>query len=298
MPQTRTVDTWPRGPLVTTAWLAAHLGASGLCVLDATIVKEPLGDLQFVRRPAAREFETDGHIPGARFADLGREFSDPRTALPFTYPGEEQLAAAALAHGIGRETFVVVYDSLDGIWAARLWWVLRAFGHERVAVLDGGFRKWVSEGRPVTRGPSVTATPAALAWRPVLNARSFVDREYVLGMIEGDREGVLCNALRRPVFTGAEQAYARPGRIPGSVPAPYEELVDHTTNALLPVETLRERLAHLLAQGERIVTYCGGGITAAGLALALTVCGAGDIAIYDASLNEWAADPALPLVVD
>lgn len=294
----QTQPAWPSGPLVTTAWLAAHIGAPGLCVLDATIVKEPLGDLQFVRRPAAREFEEDGHIPGARFADLVREFSNPRAVLPFTHPGEEQLAAAALAHGIGRETFVVVYDSLDGIWAARLWWVLRAFGHERVAVLDGGFKKWVSEGRPVTRGHSATATPAALTWRPVLNTSSFVDRDYVLGMIEGHREGVLCNALRRPVFTGAEQAYARPGRIPGSLPAPYEELVDGTTNALLPVEALHERLAPLLAQGERVVTYCGGGITAAGLALALTVCGAADIAIYDDSLNEWAADPALPLIVD
>ncbi|CAG9251983.1 3-mercaptopyruvate sulfurtransferase [Paraburkholderia unamae] len=298
MGQTKPVEAWLRGSLVTTAWLAGHIALPGLCVLDATIVKEPLGDLRYLRRPAAREFETDGHIPGARFADLAGEFSDARAALPFTCPGEEQLAAVARTHGIGHETFVVVYDSLDGIWAARLWWVLRAFGHERVAVLDGGLRKWLSEERPVERGPSALSNSAGSAWRPVRNSRSFVDREYVLGMLKGRREGLLCNALRRPVFSGAEQAYARPGRIPGSLPAPYDELIDRTTNALLPVEVLRERLAHLLVQGERVVTYCGGGVTAAGIALALTVCGADDIAIYDDSLNEWAADPALPLIVD
>jgi thiosulfate/3-mercaptopyruvate sulfurtransferase len=292
------LDGWAGEPLVTTAWLAHNLAAPGLVVLDATIVKEPLGNLQFVRRPARREFEADGHIPGARFADLVHEFSDPLAPLPFTRPTADQVAAAALAHGIGRDSFVVIYDTLDGIWAARLWWVLRAFGHERVAVLDGGFRKWIAEGRARGHGPESAPLAFGPPWQPVEKAGAFVDRNYVLGMIDASREGVLCNALRRPVFTGAELAYARRGRIPSSVSTPYDELVDPQTNALLAPDILRERLAAVLKGPSPIVTYCGGGITAAGLALALVICGADDIAIYDDSLNEWAADPRLPMVVD
>jgi thiosulfate/3-mercaptopyruvate sulfurtransferase len=286
-------------PLVSTSWLAAQLGAAGLVVLDATIIKEALAELQFVRRPASREFETEGHIPGARFADLVNQFSDPQGAFPFARPTSEQIAEATAALGITRNSRVIVYDSLDGIWAARVWWVLRAFGHEQVAVLDGGLKKWRSEGRAFEYGAERHATPTAdVPFEPRENAGAFVDKAFVVSMLEGGAPGILCNALRRPVFSGAEQAYSRPGRIPSSLSVPFNELVDPVTNALLPVEVLRERLADSMKRGELIVTYCGGGITAAGLALALAVCGFDDVTIYDGSLNEWAVDSELPMIVD
>ncbi len=287
------------GPLVSTDWLAAQSSAPGLVVLDATIIKEALGELQFVRRPASREFETEGHIPGARFADLVNEFSDPQGAFPFTRPTSQQIANAAAAHGITRDSRVVVYDALDGIWAARVWWVLRAFGHEQVAVLDGGLKKWRAENRALEYGAQRSATATAHApFEPRPDPDAFVDKAYVASMLTGDESGVLCNALRRSVFSGAEQAYPRAGRIPSSRNVPFEELVDSVTNALLPVDVLRERLADSMESGGRIVSYCGGGITAAGLALALAVCGYDNVTIYDGSLNEWTVDPDLPMIVD
>jgi len=286
------------GPLVSTTWLAAHLGAANLVVLDATVIKEALGELRFVRRPALREFEAEGHIPGATFADLVNQFSDPQAAFPFTRPTSQQIAYAAAAHGITRDSLVVVYDSLDGIWAARVWWVLRAFGHDQVAVLDGGLKKWRSEGRALEQGAGQPVTHTGAPFEPQFDPDAFVDKAYVSRMLDAAGHGVLCNALRRPVFSGAEQAYPRPGRIPSSLSVPFDELIDPATNGLLPVEVLRERLAAPVASGARIVTYCGGGITAAGLALALAVCGFHNVTIYDGSLNEWTVDPTLPMIVD
>lgn len=286
------------GPLVSTTWLAAQLGAANLVVLDATVIKEPLGELRFVRRPALREFEAEGHIPGASFADLVNQFSDPQAAFPFTRPTSQQIADTAAAHGITRDSLVVVYDSLDGIWAARVWWVLRAFGHDRVAVLDGGLKKWRSEGRALEQGAAQRATRTCAPFEPQFDPNAFVDKAYVSRMLDASGHGVLCNALRRPVFSGAEQAYPRPGRIPSSLSVPFDELIDPATNALLPVEVLRDRLADSIESGARIVTYCGGGIAAAGLALALAVCGFYNVTIYDGSLNEWAVDPTLPMIVD
>jgi len=286
------------GPLVSTTWLAAHLGAANLVVLDATVIKEALGELRFVRRPALREFEVEGHIPGASFADLVTQFSDPLAEFPFTRPTAQHIADAAAAHGITRDSLVVVYDALDGIWAARVWWVLRNFGHDQVAVLDGGLKKWRSEGRALELGAAQRVTRTGAPFEPQDHPDAYVDKAYVARMLETGGQGVLCNALRRPVFSGAEQAYPRPGRIPSSLNVPFDELIDPATNALLPVEVLRERLAVPIQSGARIVSYCGGGITAAGLALALAVCGYDNVAIYDGSLNEWAADPTLPMIVD
>jgi thiosulfate/3-mercaptopyruvate sulfurtransferase len=286
------------GPLVSTAWLTEHLGTADLVVLDATIIKEALGELRFMRRPALHEFEVEGHIPGARFADLVNEFSDPLGAFPFTRPTSQQIADAAAAHGITRDSLVVVYDALDGIWAARVWWVLRAFGHDKVAVLDGGLKKWSTEGRALEHGAVQCVTRTGAPFEPQDNPDAFVDKAYVARMLDAGGQDVLCNALRRPVFSGAEQAYPRPGRIPSSLSVPFDELIDPATNALLSVKALRERLAASIASGGRIVTYCGGGITAAGLALAFAACGVNRVTIYDGSLNEWTVDLDLPLIVD
>jgi len=286
------------GPMVSTEWLTEHLGAADLVVLDATIIKEALGELRFMKRPALHEFEVEGHIPGARFADLVNEFSDPLGAFPFTRPTSQQIADATAAHGITRDSLVVVYDALDGIWAARVWWVLRAFGHDKVAVLDGGLKKWRNEGRALEHGAVQCVTRTGAPFEPQYNPDAFVDKTYVARMLDASSQDVLCNALRRPVFSGAEQAYPRPGRIPSSLSVPFDELIDPATNGLLPVEVLRERLAAPVASGARIVTYCGGGITAAGLALALAVCGFHNVTIYDGSLNEWTVDPTLPMIVD
>jgi thiosulfate/3-mercaptopyruvate sulfurtransferase len=232
------------------------------------------------------------HIPGARFADLVSDFSDPERPFAFTRPTAARFASAAGAIGLTNRQQIVVYDNSTGIWAARLWWLFKAFGHDEVSVLDGGLTAWLAERGPLERGPS--------AFEPTDFATSkrsgfFVDQDEVLAIVEGRAKGGLVCVLRPQVFAGTEQRYSRPGHIPSSVNFPYVELLG-PDNRLLPDSALRNALAPLIAGDERIILYCGGGVTAAGTALVLTLLGARNISIYDGSLSEWSADPSLPMV--
>ncbi|PZQ90762.1 MAG: sulfurtransferase [Leifsonia xyli] len=279
------------GILVSTQWLADHLGASGLLVVDASVASftQPTGPIGYLS--GHEQYLLDGHVPGAVFADLIEEFSDPAGDYPFTRPDAERFAAAAGALGIGPDTAVVVYDTAVGQWAARLWWLLRAFGFDRVAVLDGGWRKWHAEERTVELGhvapvaTEFTATPRPELW---------ADKAEVEAVLRGERAAALVCSTPLKEFTGEVVSRPRAGHIPGSSSAPAALLVDRDLNTVLGPEALRERLAPALG-APRIITYCGGGIVAAASALALTLLGERSVAIYDGSLNEWAADPHAPL---
>jgi thiosulfate/3-mercaptopyruvate sulfurtransferase len=183
-------------------------------------------------------------------------------------------------------TTVVIYDAAVGQWASRLWWLFRSFGHDRVAVLDGGVTKWSGEDRPLETGdvePKAAGRLLAVAERPGF----WSDRDDVAAVLSGDRPGTLvCGAPPRDFA-------AR--HIPGSVSAPAVRLVDRTSNAFLPRAELRELFADVLASSEPIVSYCGGGIAAAADALALALLDRHDVTVYDGSLNEWASDPEAPL---
>src|ERR1700712_1328942 len=135
-------------PLVSTQWLADYLGSDNLVVLDATLLPftSPTGKPGFLT--GHEQYLVAGHIPGALFADLVEEFSDTEASVPFTHPSAEAFEAAVGALGIDNDTTVVIYDASVGQWASRLWWLFRTFGYDRVAVLDGGYKKWVAEGRP------------------------------------------------------------------------------------------------------------------------------------------------------
>jgi thiosulfate/3-mercaptopyruvate sulfurtransferase len=270
------------GPLVSTQWLCDHLGSDGLLVLDASVVPAPGGTYA----PAREQYEA-AHVPGAGFADLVSAFSDPAGRFAFTRPTAETFAAAAAAVGVTPETTVVVYDSAAGQWAARLWWLFRSFGHEHVAVLDGGAVKWRAEERPVESGPAsdvpvVDAVPA-----PASRRDFWTTTDEVAAILDGERPGTLVCG------TPARDFAVR--HIPGSVSAPASRLVDRATNALLPVAELRALFVDVLADPAPIVAYCGAGIAAAADALALAVLGRDDVTIYDGSLNEWAAEPGRPL---
>ncbi len=278
-------------PLISAAWLSRRLGDPGLVVVDASVLKSVAGGGSKWRSGHCA-FETAGHIPGARFADQIADFSDTDAPFAFTRPPAARFAAAAAAIGLSAGDTIVAYDSATGIWAARLWWLLRAMGHDRVAVLDGGLNAWVAGGRPLERGAGAVH-PAVFTARE--RPGRFVDAAEVLAIVEGRAAGRLVCVLRPPVFSGAEQRYARPGHIPGSLNLPHQDLLG-PDNRFLPIDELRKRLSSLIASRERIVLYCGGGVTAAGTALALTLLGVRDIAIYEGSLSEWSADPALPMV--
>jgi thiosulfate/3-mercaptopyruvate sulfurtransferase len=186
---------------------------------------------------------------------------------------------------------VVVYDGSVGQWASRLWWLFRANGYDRVAVLNGGFTKWLAEDRATEVG-HVEPKPALFTAteRPELWATS-ADVEAI---VAGDATGALVCGLPPKEFSGEEGSRARRGHIPGSINVPAGRLVSRETNAVIPEADLRAAFGPAFDE-DRIVTYCAAGIAASADALALTVLGHRNVAIYDGSLSEWSADERLPI---
>lgn len=282
-------------PLVSTEWLAGQGGAADLVLVEASVEKTAGLDGGYVWLAARSAFEREGHIASARFADLVHDFSEPDARFPITRPSSARMETAAGALGISNRSRVVVYDRTNGIWAARLWWLLRAFGHDDVAVLDGGLRKWAAEGRDLSFG---AVEVRAASFRVDAREGFFVDKTDVVAVMEGRAAGRLVCALRPAVFSGREKVYARAGHIPGSLSVPYVELIDDSANVFRPVGSLRAAFSAALSGDERLILYCGGGVTAAGSALALTMLGVSNVAVYDGSLDEWSADPDLPLIIE
>jgi thiosulfate/3-mercaptopyruvate sulfurtransferase len=282
-------------PLVSTGWLAEHLDDADLRVLDATIfLAPPAAPGQDWTAQKGEEAHRAGHVPGARYADLVDELSVPGTR--FQRPDAASFGAAAERLGIGEGTKVVVYDRAGAMWAARVWWLLRTFGFDDVAVLDGGFARWEAEGRPVTTEPTAPAPAARFVAheRPELVA----DRDQVLEVVQSGGGACLVNALGAEDFTATHtDRYPRPGRIPGSLNVPAAGLLGDD-GRFLPEDTLRTRFADVLAQPGRRITYCGGGIAATSDALVLALLGDDRVAVYDGSMAEWTADPELPLEVE
>jgi thiosulfate/3-mercaptopyruvate sulfurtransferase len=282
--------------LVETGWLAAHLDDPDLRVLECTVYLHPADVPGGFRVESGRGRWAEGHLPRAGFVDLQEELSDRASALRFTMPPAAQFAETMGRLGVGDGTRVVLYDRAVNMWAARVWWMLRAFGFDDAAVLDGGFRKWTREGRPL-------ATDDGAAPRRTFSARPrpglIADKAGVLAAL-GDGRACVLNALTAEQHRGTGGVtYGRRGRIRGSANVPARDLVDPETHAYLPLPELRAKFAAAGAlDAGRVVTYCGGGIAASSDAFVLTLLGRGDVAVYDASLSEWAADPALPMEHD
>ncbi len=284
------------GSLVPPSWLAANLGPP-VVVLDATVLLPAArydGDYQ---ASSGREQFNAGHIPTARYADLLGDLSDHAAPYHFTRPAPAQLAAALTRLGVTGSSVVVTYDSAGGVWAARLWWMLHWISVP-AAVLDGGWAGWLASGGAVESGaPPATALPGAGAG-PSLTARErpgmWASRADVLEVVGGTRAGALVCALSDEVFTGtAPTRYARRGHIPSSLNIPARSLLT-ADGQLRPAGELRDATARI-PDTDPVTVYCGGGISAAVVAHALLITGREDVAIYDGSLEEWSADPELPL---
>lgn len=279
-------------PLVDTAWLAEHLGDPGVRILECTAYLHPVEPFGY-RAESGRAAWAAGHIPGSGFADLTGELCDRSSALRFMLPPQAQLCAALSRLGVGDGVRVVLYDRNRNMYAARVWWMLRAFGFDSAAVLDGGWRRWKAEGRAVSTEPDPAPAREFVA-RP--RSGLFVGRAEVLA---GLADGATCvlNALTEEQHRGTGGVhYGRPGRIPGSVNVPARGLVDEHTHAYRDREELRGAFAAAGAlNAGRVITYCGGGIAASSAAFVLALLGQEHVALYDASLSEWAADPGLPM---
>jgi thiosulfate/3-mercaptopyruvate sulfurtransferase len=275
------------GPLVATHWLAERLGESGLRVVDVRWYLDP------ARK--GRDAFRAGHIPGAVFLDAEADLSGPggRRGGPLgrhPWPGAEQVARVMSAAGIGSGTRVVAYDDQAGGVAARLWYVLRAYGHDAVAVLDGGLTKWLAEGRPLsTEEPAVP--PAVFEPR---QQPGFVLTKAE--MLARDPAALVFDARVAERYRGeVEPIDPRAGHIPGAVNAPYS---GNLTVGAVPVfrspAELRERYAALGADRMEPIVYCGSGINACHDLLALELAGLRG-RLYGGSWSEWSSDPTQPL---
>ncbi|MGH7041155.1 MAG: sulfurtransferase [Acetobacteraceae bacterium] len=278
--------------LASTDWLAAHLHDPRVAVFDCTthLIPDPATTYQVV--PGRADFER-AHIPGAQFIDVQADVSDNARRLRFMRPTPEAFAAAMRRFGVTGETRVILYSAGNFWWASRVWWLLRVFGHDNAAVLDGGLQKWRHEHRAVETGPATPRPQSDFAVREVRDLMA--DKQEVLAAIGNDSVCTL-NALTPGQHAGTGgNSYGRPGRIAGSVNLPAAHLLDPATGTLLSAETLADRFAAVGALDKRVITYCGGGIAASADALALVMLGHTDVRLYDASLSEWAVDPALPM---
>jgi thiosulfate/3-mercaptopyruvate sulfurtransferase len=286
-------DTYPQF-LVSTDWLSAHLEDPNVRILDPSTLLPPKPDLSLYDVVPARQDFEKGHIPHAVFVDVEHELSTPDPHLHFMLPDARTFASAMSRYGVSDDTFVVCYSTTSHWWATRLWWTLQVFGHQRVAVLDGGFQKWQKEGRPVETGPAQQAAPGNFTVREP-DTRMVADRKQVLAAINA---GDVCtvNALRPEQHAGTGGVnYGRRGHITGSISIPAMLHVNED-NTFKNEDELRAMFAPAMSRPE-VITYCGGGIAATSVALALAMLGHNNVKVYDASLTEWAADPELPMEV-
>jgi thiosulfate/3-mercaptopyruvate sulfurtransferase len=290
------------GQLVSVHDLAAH--QHEVVLLDATVeLPAPRTDGDY-SIASGRQGWLAGHIPGSRHVDLAFELTDTTAGYHFAHLPPGELAARVRGWGVTAGRRVVTYDQGGTLWAARLWWELRTIG-VNVQVLDGGLPAWRAAGLPLESGEPgepESGEPAALPPHapavPPRASAAWAYRDDVLDALAGRVKATLVCALSEDVYSGrAATRYSRRGHIPGSRNVPARGLLGGD-GLLLPPDALRAAVRPAVPDADgRLILYCGGGISAALLALALTAGGVTGIAIYDGSLEEWTADPELPVEV-
>lgn len=282
--------------LVTGDWLESRLGDDRLRVFECTTYLEyEEGTGKPYRVVSGRQDFEAGHIPSSQYLDLQEEFSVADSPYSFTLPSASYAAEAFARNGVSDGTRVVLYSRKSMQWAARFWWMLRWLGFDDAAILDGGFDKWVADGRPISTQPC-RYSPGNMSNNP--RPELFVGKNEIRAAI-GDTRSCTINALTPELHFGGNARYGRPGRIPGSVNVPAVSLVNPDTLELVPPETVAEAF-NIAGAGsaERVYTYCGGGIAATLDAFCLHQLGHKNIAVYDNSMSEWAIDDSLPIEKD
>jgi thiosulfate/3-mercaptopyruvate sulfurtransferase len=273
--------------LVSTEWLAAHLADPHVRILDSSFKQPGV-------TPTARADYDAGHIPGAVFFDID-DVAEPGTSLPHMIPSGDRFAAKMAERGIGNEDKVIVYDANGLSSAGRAWWLLRLFGHENVALLDGGLPKWKTEGRQLdTTAPAIPVRRFAARFDPALVR----DKAAVIANV-GSRQEQVVDARAAGRFDGtAEETWPgrRRGHIPGSRNLPFDQVADLNAKPLKSADDLKGLFARAgVALDRPIVTSCGSGVTACALAFALYLIGHERAAIYDGSWSEWGLPDGPPI---
>ncbi len=276
--------------LVDTEWLSAHLNDPRVKIIEATIF------LPNVNKDAKTEFEKQ-HIAGAIFFDIN-DIADLSTPLPHMLPDEKIFAEKLSALGIANDDKVICYD-YHGSYSAgmRAWWTFKVFGHDNVAVLDGGLPKWLSENRPTETGmPPAQPTSYKATTKKVGMVRSI---DQVRANIDSGAEQ-LVDARNEGRFLGLEaepRPTAKPGHIPGSLNLPFNALLDDTN--FFTMRSSEELLEIMAEDGvdpkKPIISTCGSGVTACVLSFALFLLGFEGIAVYDGSWAEWGERDDTPI---
>ncbi len=273
--------------LVTTEWLAEHLNDPGVCIAD---VRWYLFD----KDKNGRQEYLNGHIPGAVFIDVDAHLSSPRGQGPGRHPlpRPEVFAQAASAAGITPATHVIAYDDRGGASAARLWWLLRYFGHEQASLLDGGITLWIAQGHPLQKEiPVVSPSTFIPQPRPAM----VVDGETV-DRLRNDPRALVLDVRAPERYEGrVEPIDPIAGHIPGAKSAPYTENLREDQRFRDPAE-LRKRFEKLGAgKAEKIVSYCGSGINASQNVFTLELAGFEHPLLYEGSWSDWSRTPGRPV---
>jgi thiosulfate/3-mercaptopyruvate sulfurtransferase len=274
--------------IVTTEWLEAHLKAPDVRVVDASYY------LPIQNRNAREEYDAE-HIPGAVFFDID-EIADTGNPLPHMLPAPEKFASKVRKLGLGNGNKVVLYDGTGfASAAARAWWMFRYFGHRDVAILDGGFPKWLREQRAVEDMPPI---PRDRHFIPHVNQTLLRDFDQVKANIELGREQTV-DARAAGRFAGTEPELwpvKTGGHIPGSINLPFLDLIDERERTLKPAGELKARFqAAGIDMAKPVITTCGSGVTACVVAFALHLLGHKDVSVYDGSWAEWGNRDGAPV---
>jgi thiosulfate/3-mercaptopyruvate sulfurtransferase len=265
--------------LVASEWLASHLDDPRVRVVDSSFKLPGI-------TPTANEDYDRGHIPGAVFFDID-DIAEPGTRLPHMIPAPDLFAQKMEALGIGDGDRVVVYDSAGLSSAGRAWWMLRLFGHNDVAILDGGLPKWRAEGRPLD---TILPSPPRRRFTARFDPALVRDKRALIANLSTRHEQVVdARAAARYEGTVEEtRPGLRRGHIPGSRNLPYDQVTDPQTRQLRSAEELSRLFRDAgVALDRPIVTSCGSGVTACALVFALHLIGHPGAAVYDGSWSEW-----------